>query len=122
MKAAIAISLSIIFGALGDILLSTGMRQSGQVSIHSLRDVPKAFKLAFVHPVVLLGVTSMAIYFGSYLAALAWVDVSVVDPLTALSYVLATFYAAFGLHERVTGRRWLGVALITVGAVFIGMS
>ena len=122
MKSIIAITLAIIFGALGDILLSHGMRSNGEVSIRHPSDLLKALKLAFTHPVVLLGITSMAVYFGSYLASLAWMDVSIADPLTAMSYVIATGYAVVGMRERVRTARWAGVLLITMGSVFIGMS
>ena len=122
MKSVIAISMAIFFGALGDILLSKGMQSSGEISVRKFGDLGKAIALVFTHPVVLLGIASMAIYFGSYMAALAWMEVSIADPLTALSYVIATFYAAFVMRERVCSTRWIGVTLITIGSIFIGMS
>ena len=122
MKASIAISFAIIFGALGDILFSNGMQSNGEISVRHLSDIPVALRDVFTHPLILCGVTCMAVYFGSYLAALAWMDVSVADPLTALSYVIAVGYALFYMREHVSGRRWAGVALITLGSVFIGMS
>lgn len=122
MKAAIAISIAIIFGGLGDILLSKGMKSRGEVAIRKLSDIPPLIKMVFTNPFVILGVTSMAIYFGSYIAALAWVDVSIANPLTALSYALATLYAAFFMRETVSSKRWGGVLLVTLGAVFIGLS
>lgn len=122
MKVAIALSFAIVFGAVGDILLSTGMKSGGEVRIRRLHDVPPVLVLVFTNGYVLLGVLSMAIYFGSYITALAWVDVSVANPLTALSYVIASAYAVFYMREHVRPLRWLGIGLITIGAVFVGLS
>lgn len=122
MKAALAIACAVIFGCLGDILLSIGMRSGNEISIKCAGDVPVAIRTVFTNTIVLLGIASMAIYFGTYIAALAWADVSVVNPLTALSYVLATAYAAFKMRETVSRSRWTGVFLIALGSMFIGLS
>lgn len=122
MMAAITISMAIVFGALGDILFSKGMQSNGEVSIRSIADIPQVIRLVFTHPMILFGIASMAVYFGSYIAALSCIDVSIASPLTAMSYVLATFYALFGMKEHVSRARWIGVILITLGSVFIGMS
>ena len=46
-------------------------------------------------------------------------DISFLWPLTALSFVFATFAAMWFLHERVSAIRWAGVILIMIGAAFI---
>lgn len=122
MKVAVALGFAIIFGAFADILLSVGMRRTGGIVIRSPRDVMVAAKQAFTSPFVLLGVCSMALYFGSYIAALAWVDVSVANPMTALSYLIASIYAIVFLKERVSPQRWLGIMLVIAGATLVGMS
>lgn len=122
LKVAVALSFAIFFGAVGDILMSKGMRQNDGIAIRRFGDIPLLLKMVFTNLYVLLGVLSMAVYFGSYVTALAWVDVSVANPLTALSYVIATAYAYTILREPVGWTRALGVALVTVGAVFIGLS
>jgi drug/metabolite transporter (DMT)-like permease len=122
MKVGIALSIAIIMGAAGDIFMSKGMKSRGEVEVNGIGDVLPVLKLVFTTPYVLLGITSMAVYFSSYIAALAWVDVSVANPMTALSYVIATGYALLYMRERVTPKRWLGVALITLGAIFVGLS
>lgn len=122
LETALTIGLAIVLAAVGDVLLSRGMQDLGEVRVRRLADVPPLLKCVFTHPVVLLGVLAMAGYFGSYMAALVWVDVSVVNPLTALSYLLATIYAASVMREKVGLRRAAGVALITVGAILVGIS
>ena len=107
MKIAIALGFAIIFGAFGDILLSVGMRRTGGVAVSSSQDILKALKQAFSSPFVLLGVCSMALYFASYIAALAWIDVSVANPLTALSYLIASIYAiAFAKGNSIRSGCW----------------
>ena len=122
MEIAIALGLAILFGAIGDILLSKGMRSNGEVEIRRLSDLPKNIRLAFRTPIILAGIIFMTFYFFSYIAALAYTDVSVANPLTALSYVLVTIYAAAAMRERVNPLRWTGVALVTLGAIFVGLS
>src|ERR1035437_785548 len=94
-KVTFAITCAIIFGAIGDILLSKGMQAGGEISVHRLSDIPHAIKQIFTNPMVLCGILSMAVFFGSYLASLTMADVSVVNPLTALSYLIATAWAYF---------------------------
>jgi drug/metabolite transporter (DMT)-like permease len=122
MKEAIAVGIAVITGAVGDIMLSKGMQSQGEVSIKRLGDIPPLVKLVFTNRFILVGILSMTVYFGSYITALAWVDVSIVIPLTALSYVIATTYAVLRMREHVGLQRWAGVILITIGSVFIGLS
>jgi uncharacterized membrane protein len=49
-------------------------------------------------------------------------DISFLWPLTALSFVFATFAAMWFLGEQVSDVRWIGVLLIVVGAAFISYS
>jgi drug/metabolite transporter (DMT)-like permease len=118
----ITLGLAIVFAAVGDILFSNGMQDQGEVRVRRLGDVPLAIRQAFTQPKVLLGILAMAGYFGAYTAALAMVDVSVANPLTALSYLIATLYATVFLRERICPARAIGIVLIVLGAVFVGLS
>jgi len=122
MPVAISLSLAIMFASLGDILLSKGMKSIGEAKIRRLRDIPPLIRAVFTHRVVLLGVICMAFYFSAYMTALVWTDVSVANPLTALSYVLATGAAATFIRERVDALRWTGEMLSTTGAVLVSLS
>lgn len=44
---------------------------------------------------------------------------SMAYPLASLSYVFAIIFAVFFLHETVSWNRWLGVALIMIGCIFV---
>ena len=56
------------------------------------------------------------LFFGCLLFLMKHGDVSFVWPLTALGFVLTTLAAKYILHEHVSALRWMGVALIVLGA------
>lgn len=122
MEVAIALGFAILFGACGDIFLSNGMRSNDEISVKRINDIPPLIVHVFKRPWILAGVISMTFYFFAYIAALAWVDVSVANPLTALSYVLVTVYAVLFMQEKVGLMRWTGVLCVTLGAIFVGIS
>src|SRR5438105_2810847 len=77
--------LAIIFSAaIGDILLSVGMKQIGAISPARWLDLLFAIR----NPFVVLGILCLLIFFGSYLTALSWADLTFVLPATALGYVV----------------------------------
>lgn len=53
---------------------------------------------------------------------LKYLNYSVVLPLTAITYVWTMVLSALVLHEKITGKKVLGVLLILVGAVCVSMS
>ena len=49
-------------------------------------------------------------------------ELSLLWPLTSLSFVFATFAAIWFLNEKVSGLRWAGVVFIMIGAALISYS
>src|SRR5947209_6457226 len=73
--------------AVGETLLSAGMKQVGKGNHEGIR-----FALAAVGtPYVIVGTLLMAAYFALYSLALSWADISFVLPLTAASYLIVAF-------------------------------
>jgi len=70
-------------------------------------------------PWVLTGIGLLFLFFGCYLTALSWADLTYVLPATALSYALMALLAELFLNEHVTVSRWVGIALIMVGVGFV---
>ena len=104
-----------VFASCGDVCLARGMKDFGAVTAanwHQLLGV-------VLDPWVLTGIGLLLLFFGSYLTALSWADLTYVLPATALSYVLMALLARLFLHEHVTLSRWLGIALVTVGVGFV---
>lgn len=104
-----------VFASCGDVCLARGIKDFGAVTEanwHQLFGV-------VLNPWVLTGIGLLLLFFGSYLTALSWADLTYVLPATALSYVLMALLARLFLHEHITLSRWLGIALVTVGVGFV---
>jgi drug/metabolite transporter (DMT)-like permease len=104
-----------IFGAVGDTLLSHGMKEVGPISLQHL---PQIF-LVIVDPWVALGIVFLLGFFSAYMTSLSWADLTYVLPATSLGYVLLALIAKFALHEQVSLTRWLGILLIAAGVGFV---
>ena len=103
-----------VFGAIGDSLLSRGMKAFGEVSPQHITHI----FVAVLNPWVFLGIFFLLAFMASYLTALSWADLTYVLPATAFGYVFIVLIARFLLHEQVSPLRWLGVFLISAGVGF----
>jgi drug/metabolite transporter (DMT)-like permease len=104
-----------VFAAAGDSMLSHGMKQTGNISLHHLQGVV----LAVLNPWVAVGILLLLAFFASYMNSLSWADLTYVLPATSLGYVLLALVAKFALHEEVSPLRWVGIALISGGVGFV---
>src|ERR1700733_3646404 len=104
-----------VFAAAGDSMLSHGMKQTGNISLHHLQSV----FLALLNPWVAIGILLLLGFFAAYMHALSWADLTYVLPATSLGYVILALVAKFVLHEQVSPIRWLGIALISGGVGFV---
>jgi drug/metabolite transporter (DMT)-like permease len=104
-----------VFAPVGDSLLSYGMKQVGNISLHNF----SSLLLAITNPWVGLGIVLLLGFFASYMTALSWADLTYVLPASSLGYVLLAFIARFALHERVSATRWIGIALVSSGVGFV---
>jgi drug/metabolite transporter (DMT)-like permease len=104
-----------LFSAIGDSLLSRGMKEIGNISLTKISSVI----LAILDPWVALGILFLLAFFACYMTALSWADLTYVLPATSLGYVLLALIAKYHLHEQVTTARWLGILLITSGVGFV---
>lgn len=96
-------------------MLSHGMKQTGNISLHHLPGVI----LAVGNPWVAVGILLLLAFFASYMNALSWADLTYVLPATSLGCVLLALVARFALHEQVSPLRWVGIALISGGVGFV---
>jgi drug/metabolite transporter (DMT)-like permease len=108
--------LAVVFSAsVGDVLLSVGMKQIGAISATRWLSLLTALR----NPFVILGILFLLVFFGAYLTALSWADLTYVLPATSLGYVVVALLSKFLLHETVNASRWLGILLITAGVGFV---
>jgi len=59
---------------------------------------------------------------GLWLSGLQKLDLSYAYPLVSVGYVLVTILSAAVVRERVDGRRWLAVGVISLGVILIAGS
>jgi undecaprenyl phosphate-alpha-L-ara4N flippase subunit ArnE len=59
---------------------------------------------------------------GLWVAGLQKLDLSYAYPLVSVGYVIVTLLSALLFHERVDGRRWLAVTVISLGVMLIAGS
>ena len=104
-----------LFAAVGDVLLARGMRDVGQVSLANWHDAIRAV----ANPWVIVGIFCLMIFFGTYLAALSWADLTYVLPATSVSYIVMALLGKYMLGETISVARWAGILLITVGVGFV---
>jgi drug/metabolite transporter (DMT)-like permease len=114
----ILFALSIIFGASGAILMKIGAGQMGAIQLNSLHSGIDFLIKMLTNPTVVSG---MGLYFFSaalWLYLLTKLDISIVQPILALTYVMTPILAIIFLNENVPPMRWLGILVIIFG-VFI---
>ena len=108
--------LFIALKAVGNLLLAWGMKHFPETMSAS----PVPFLRAMFDPFVASGIAALILALLVRMALLSLADLSYVLPVTAIGYFLAAFLGKTFLHETVSGQRWLGTALIFLGAVLVG--
>jgi drug/metabolite transporter (DMT)-like permease len=122
LKTIVVMLLAITAGTIGDILLTKGMREIGDLSAMNLRGILNAALQALTSPKLMLGTTMLAVFFFLWLAVLSWEDLSIALPMQALNYVLVAILAKYMLHEQVSPLRWTGIILVCIGVMLITSS
>ncbi len=108
----VAIMLTASFG---DTLLSRGMSQVGTVDLHHL----PLLLHALMNFNVLLGILLLIAFFGSYMTALSWADLTFVMPATAFGNVIIALLGRYWLHEHLSLSRWAGIVCLTCAVGFV---
>jgi drug/metabolite transporter (DMT)-like permease len=122
VKVLLILFIGLVFESTGIVLLKKGITRIGEVKAVQAAEIARVVKAGATNPQVLLGVFFEALFFVCLLILMAKSEISFLWPLTALSFVFATFAAVWFLHERVSGVRWAGVVLIMIGAALISYS
>ncbi len=104
-----------LFGSLGDVALSRGMKDVGQISLDRL---PHLISAVFT-PWVGAGIILLLLFFVTYLTSLSFADLTYVLPATAIGYIILAIIARFFLHEDISAQRWIGIVLISMGVGFV---
>lgn len=110
------LALVLVLRPLGNVCLAWGMKHFP--SVLSINPIP--YFRALMNPFVALGIAALVLGLLTRMALLSLADLSFVLPLTATGYVVSTLLGRFLLSEQVTSGRWLGTALIFIGATLVG--
>ncbi|HZT38293.1 MAG TPA: hypothetical protein VFA28_10365 [Bryobacteraceae bacterium] len=115
-KSAIFALIAISASVAGNSLLSRGMREIGPTVSAS----PLDYLAALLNPFVAGGVALLVIWLLSQLSLLSWADLSYVLPITSTAYALTAIVGRLAMHDHISPERWLGIGLITLGAMIVG--
>jgi uncharacterized membrane protein len=120
LKTCVLVVLVAVFNSVGNVLLAKGMRQMGAMQDWSFSILGIYFTRTFTNGWVWLGISSLLLYFVSWLLVLSWADYSYVTPAAAAGYALVPLLGHFLLGEAVTSLRWVGIAFICLGVAIVG--
>src|SRR5512138_2238706 len=110
----------VFFGSIGNVLLSKGMKQVGEVIDFSPVALLGVFLRTFMNSSIWLGILSLLLFFVSYLLLLSWADLSYVQPASAIGYAMVALLGYVLLGEAVSPTRWIGVLFICGGVGLVG--
>ena len=106
-------------GTGGELCVSRAMKAVGEVKDFRPAALFGVMTRALRVPWMWAGLTLMGTAFFSLLAVLSMENVSLVVPVTALSYGAGALGGKFFLGEQVTPRRWAGVFLVCIGVALV---
>jgi drug/metabolite transporter (DMT)-like permease len=105
LKTIFLVFLYVAFSAVGNVLVSCGMRQR-----------------AVYVPHVILGTVILTLGYGIYLGLLKEVPLSVVVPAGAGSYLFIAAISRWALNETVPTMRWVGAFVVSIGVSLVMFS
>ena len=121
LKTFIMVLLMVVCANTGDLMLKRGMSQIGEVTVSS-SGLLHALVSTIHNGTIWLGILFLIGFTLSYMTAVSWADYSYVMPAGAFGYAVQTMLAVLVLHEVVTPRRWIGVAMICIGVLLVGQT
>jgi drug/metabolite transporter (DMT)-like permease len=120
LKTRVCLLLIVVANALGNVLLSRGMREVGSIASYSPAEVFTSALRAAANPYVLAGVGFLIVFFLAHMIVLSWADLSYVLPMTSVGYIVVTVLSWWWLGEQVRPLRWLGTVIIVAGVWLVG--
>jgi bacterial/archaeal transporter family protein len=119
MKTFIVLFIAICAQTLGDVFLTKGMKSIGEVKTIDPVELFNIGLQVFTNPLIWLGIILLGFFFGLYLVALSWADLSFVLPMTSFGYTMNAFLSWRMLGEHVSLARWIGTIIICVGVAAV---
>lgn len=113
------ILVMIVTGPQGNVLLGKGMKHVGAVVIWPPSQLLHTALKVFASTSIWLGISSLILFFVSYMLVLSWADYSFVQPASSLAYGVVALLGYLMLGETVSPLRWVGIAIICLGVFVI---
>ena len=88
----------VFFSSLGNVLLSKGMKQIGEIKSYSPSALYEVFLRTFTSGTIWLGIGSLITFFVAYMLVLSWADYSYVQPASSVAYAMVALLAHFMLR------------------------
>lgn len=120
-KTLVMVLLMVVCANTGDLMLARGMKQIGNVVI-SFPGLQHALWMTIQNASIWIGILFLIGFTLCYMTAVSWADYSFVMPAGAFGYAVQTMLAILVLHEVVSPKRWIGVAMICVGVLLVGQT
>lgn len=117
----IYILISVVFGAVGQILLKKGMGSMGPITL-TLQGLPGTIWRIGTNLYVIGGLLIYVSGTVFWLAALSRVDLSYAYPFASLSYVIMLAASWLLFHEDITLLRVVGTVVVAIGVLIISRS
>ena len=95
LKTFFLLFIMVVFGPLGDVLLSKGMKDLGEIPNWSPAELAHLFVGVFTSGVIWLGILSLIGFFIAYTLVLSWADYSFVQPASSFSYGVVALLGHF---------------------------
>lgn len=119
-KTILLILIISLFGPVGNVLLSKGMKAIGPATAWNPSRLLGIGERVFLSGYIWLGIACLLAFFISYMLVLTWADYSYVQPASAFAYLTVALLAHFALREMVSPLRWAGIAVICAGVLIVG--
>jgi uncharacterized membrane protein len=118
-KTYILLFLLVLFGSVGNTILSKGMKDVGDLDISHLTAIETGAIHVLTSGTIWMGITLMLLFMVCHMLVLSWADYSFVMPFSAIAYALVPLLGYLFLHEQVSAARWVGIVLIFLGVLLI---
>ena len=121
-KTCLLIFFVAVFGPVGNVLLSKGMKSMGALGGWAPANLLHAASLMATSSALWLGFACLVVSFVSYMLVLSWADYTYVQPASAISYGVVALLGHLLLNEVVEPMAWAGVAMICLGVFIVAQT
>ncbi len=121
MRIALIMALIVLADSAGDVFLTRGMKQVGEIATLNPRALLAIGRKTLLNRSFLAGIFFMAVTFFSFLSVLSLADLSLVFPAKSMVYVASPLGAKWLLKETISSERWVGIVLVCLGVALVSI-